>query len=175
MPLKTINAATLKHWLDKDEAVLVDVREPSEHAAQSIPGAKLMPLSALSVQALPPLPGKKLVLHCKAGRRGASACEKLLSEKPDLELYNLEGGISAWEQAGYEIKTSGRFFLPLDRQVQLVIGLGVLTGSMLGYISNPAWFLLSGFFGLGLINAGLTGWCGMAILMAKMPWNQRNV
>lgn len=172
MPLKIVDANTLKTWLDKNEAVLVDVREPAEHEAESIPGATLLPLANISGSALPETAGKKLVLHCKAGKRGGMACEKLLSEKPDLEIYNLEGGITAWAQAGHKIKTSGKFFLPLDRQVQLTIGTGVLAGVVLGFMVHPGFFLLSGFFGLGLMNAGLTGWCGMAILMAKMPWNK---
>lgn len=172
MPIKTIDAGTLKNWLDRNEAVLVDVREPAEHEAEAIPGAMLLPLANVSSTALPETAGKKLVLHCKAGKRGGMACEKLLAENPDLEVYNLEGGITAWAQAGQEVKTSGKFFLPLDRQVQLTIGGGVLAGVVLGYSVHPGFLLLPGFFGLGLINAGLTGWCGMALLMAKMPWNK---
>lgn len=172
MPLKIVDANTLKNWLDKGEAVLVDVREPAEHEAESIPGATLLPLSTVSKATLPNCAGKKLVVHCRKGGRGGTACEKLLAEDPALEIYNLEGGITAWAQAGQEVKTSGKFFLPLDRQVQLTIGSGVLAGVVLGFTVHPAFFLLSGFFGLGLMNAGLTGWCGMAILMAKMPWNK---
>lgn len=172
MPLRTIDANTLKTWLDSGEAVLVDVREPGEHGAQRIPGAFHLPLGKVCKSALPDATRKKLVIHCKAGKRGGMACEKLLAEDPNLELYNLEGGLDAWAQAGHEVASSGKFFLPLDRQVQLTIGIGVVTGSVLGYFVNPAWFLLSGFFGLGLINAGLTGWCGLVLLMAKMPWNQ---
>jgi hypothetical protein len=56
--------------------------------------------------------------------------------------------------------------------VQLSIGLTVLLGTVLGYFVHPYFLILSAFFGLGLINAGLTGWCGLALLMAKMPWNQ---
>ena len=173
MPLRTIDAYTLKSLLDKGEAVLVDVREPDEHGAQRIPGARLLPLGKLAKAELPDMSGKKLVLHCKAGKRGAAACEKLLAEAPEIELYNLEGGIDAWTQAGHEVKTSGKFFLPLDRQVQLTIGTGILLGVSLGYAVHPGFLLLAALFGAGLVNAGLTGWCGLAILMAKMPWNQR--
>jgi rhodanese-related sulfurtransferase len=174
MGLKTIDAATLKQWLEKDEAVLVDVREPGEHAAQSIAGAKLIPLSGVCKKALPDCTGKKLVVHCMKGGRGNTACAKLLAEDPSLEIYNLEGGISAWCEAGLGVnKTSKGCFLPLDRQVQLTIGLGVLIGSLLAYTVSPAFMLLTGFFGAGLTVAGITGFCGLALLMAKMPWNQR--
>lgn len=172
MPLKTIDAATLKTWLDAGEAVLVDVREPGEHGAAHIPAAFHLPLAEVSASALPDASRKKLVIHCKAGKRGNIACEKLLAEDPNLELYNLEGGLDAWTQAGYRVRTSGEFFLPLDRQVQLAIGIGVLLGVSLGYFVHPAFLLLSALFGTGLINAGLTGRCGLALLIAKIPWNQ---
>ncbi len=172
MPIRTVDAKTLKEWLSNNEAVLVDVREPAEYEAENIYGSRLIPLGKLFKQELGNIKGKKLVVHCKAGKRGGTACEKLLSEDPGLEIYNLEGGIGAWQQAGFDIKASGRSFLPLDRQVQLTIGLGVLSGVIFGYSVNSNFFLLSAFFGAGLTFAGVTGYCGLAILMAKMPWNK---
>ena len=171
--MKTVNAATLKEWLAKGEAVLVDVREPAEHAAQNIPGARLIPLAEVSKNKISGLNGKKLVIHCQAGMRGQKACEKLLAEDPALEVYNLEGGISAWSQSGCASGESGKCFIPLDRQVLLLAGSLVLTGSLLGYFVSPKFFLLSGFFGLGLMIAGLTGFCAGALLLAKAPWNQK--
>lgn len=171
--VKTISPETLKRWLDAGEAVLVDVREPAEHRACCISGAELLPMSTVTPQALPALKGKKLVIHCQAGRRGGIACEKLLGENPELEVYNLDGGIAAWQKAGLEVNLSGRTFLPLDRQVQLTIGVCLLMASVLGYYVTPLFFLMTGFFGAGLTFAGLTGFCGLARLMAKMPWNQK--
>lgn len=172
MPLRTVNAATLKQWLDNREAVLLDVREPAEYEAESIVGATLRPLSSISKASLPDCTGKKLVIHCKKGGRGTSACEKLLAEDPSLEIFNLEGGIASWTAAGYPLRSSGSFFLPLDRQVQLTIGLMLMLGSLLGYFLSPLFFLLTGFLGAGLTFAGLTGVCSLALFMAKMPWNQ---
>ena len=171
--MKTVNAATLKEWLAKGEAVLVDVREPAEHAAQNIPGARLVPLSTFTKYKLGDIAGKKVVVHCQAGKRGQMACDKLLAEDPSLEVYNLEGGISAWTESGCGMGGSGKCFIPLDRQVLLLVGTLVLMGSLLGYFVSPYFFLLSGFFGLGLMVAGLTGFCGGALLLAKMPWNQK--
>jgi hypothetical protein len=131
-----------------------------------------LPLGSVSKSALPPCAGKKLVIHCRKGGRGGSACEKLLTEDPNLDIYNLEGGIEAWNTAGLAVVSSGKAFLPLDRQVQLTIGLILITGSVLGALFSPAWFLLTGLIGAGLTMAGLTGFCGLAMLMAKMPWNQ---
>ena len=172
MPIKNIDAKTLKKWLENNEAIVVDVRETAEHEAEKIAGSHLVSLANVSKNSLPKLENKKLVLHCRSGKRSADACLKLLGEDPALEIFNLEGGISAWSANGCDVETSGKFFLPLDRQVQLTIGLGVLIGSLLGYFFDPKFFLLSAFFGAGLSFAGLSGYCGLAVFMAKMPWNK---
>lgn len=103
MNIKTVDAKTLNGWIGRNEAVLVDVREPQEHKAKNIPAAKLIPLGSLSEQTLPEINGRKLVLHCGGGGRAGRACEKLMSENPDIEVYNLSGGLSAWKSAGYEV------------------------------------------------------------------------
>lgn len=172
MSIKNVDAKTLKKWLENNEVVVVDVREPAEHEAEKISQSNLLPLANICKSLLPEYKNKKLVLHCRSGKRSLSACQKLINEDPNLEIYNLEGGISAWSAEGCETKISGKLFLPLDRQVQLAIGLGVFVGSVLGYLVSPNFFILSGFFGAGLVFAGLTGYCGLAVLMAKMPWNK---
>lgn len=173
MTIQNVNSSTLKKWLENGEAVLVDVRQPAENASAKISGSKLIPLDQICENVIPKLDGKKLVIHCQGGKRSMSACQKLKSQGCDFEIYNLEGGIAAWEKDGNEIeKSSGKKILPLDQQVQLTIGLGVLIGSLLGYFVDPAFCFLAAFFGAGLTFAGLSGFCGLAILMAKMPWNK---
>jgi rhodanese-related sulfurtransferase len=171
MTIKNIDALTLKKWLDNNEAILIDVREPAEHKTANIPGATLKPAGSICCDDIPDA-GKKIVIHCQKGARGTNACQKLIAENSAIEVYNLEGGIEAWQKAGLLIGTQGGKTLPLDRQVQLTIGLSVLLFSLLSYFANPAFSLGAAFFGAGLTNAGLTGWCGLAKLMAKMPWNR---
>lgn len=171
MTIKHIDAQTLKQWLTNDEAILIDVREPAEHKTANIPGAILKPLGSICCSDIPKS-RKKTVLHCQKGMRGTNACQKLFAENNDIEVYNLEGGIEAWKQAGFEVASLGRKTLPLDRQVQLTIGVGILLFSLLAFFVNPVFAFAPAFFGVGLINAGLTGWCGLAKLMAKMPWNR---
>ncbi len=96
MTIKTIDAKTLKTWLANDEAVLIDVREPEEYKQQNIKEATLIPLSNVCTKLLPNRAGKKLVIHCRSGKRSMIACEKLCAENPQLEVYNLKGGILAW-------------------------------------------------------------------------------
>lgn len=172
MPIKNIDSNTLKKWIANNEAVIVDVREPSEHEAEKIVGANLVPLATICRNNLPQCQNKKLVLHCRSGKRSQAACQKLLEEDDSLEIYNLEGGILAWGACGNKMKVSGKFFLPLDRQVQLTIGFGVLISSLFGYFVSPAFVFISAFFGAGLAFAGLSGSCGLAVMMAKMPWNK---
>lgn len=61
------------------------------------------------------------------------------------------------------------------RQVQITTGLLILTGVVLGWFVNPAFYALSAFVGAGLTFAGATGWCGMAMLLKAMPWNRASV
>lgn len=103
--VKSVNPATAHEWLMHHEAILIDVREPAEYEEVHIAGAHLIPSSAVCIDKLPPeARHKKLIVHCKLGKRGSTACEKLLSENPALEIYNLEGGIVAWENAGFVVK-----------------------------------------------------------------------
>jgi hypothetical protein len=62
--------------------------------------------------------------------------------------------------------------MALDRQVRIAAGALVLLGVGLSLWVHPAFVALSAFVGGGLVFAGITGTCGMAMLLAKMPWNQ---
>jgi rhodanese-related sulfurtransferase len=104
MPIKDIDAKTLKNWLENGEAVLVDVREPFEHATGIIPEAVLLPLTFVSTDSIPDPAGKKLVFQCRSGHRSQTACEMLVAQTPYLEVYNLTGGIQQWIAEGNPVK-----------------------------------------------------------------------
>lgn len=103
--MKTIDAKSAKHWLESDEALIIDVREPAEHAAMSIQGATNIPLGSLGQASLPALNGRKLIVHCHFGKRSAMACQRLMLDHPELDIYNLEGGIDAWVRAGLAVQS----------------------------------------------------------------------
>ncbi len=105
MTMKTITVAELKERLSKDEILLIDVREPEEHQAASIEGACLIPLGELSLERLPATT-KPIVIHCRSDKRSSFACALLLATNPTLDLSVLEGGIIAWQQAGYHDKNT---------------------------------------------------------------------
>jgi rhodanese-related sulfurtransferase len=101
--IKSVDAITAREWLDNNEAVIIDVREPAEYQSVHIDGARLLPLGTLTNAELPDLNGRKLIIHCMLGKRGSMACEKLLANDPELDVYNLTGGITAWENAGLKV------------------------------------------------------------------------
>jgi len=169
--LKLINAHELKEKIAANNVLLIDVREPAEHRSESIKGSKLIPLSEISHEKLPSKENL-IVVHCRSGKRSKEAGQKLLAQDPKLNIYSLDGGIVAWREAGFGVEKSGGNVLPLDRQTQLVAGLMAFVGVILGTFVHPGFYAISGFVGLGLMFAGITGWCGMAKLLAKMPWNK---
>ena len=105
MKVKTVDATTAKQWLDKNQAILIDVREPAEYASKKISGAELHPVGSISVNDIPQT-DKKILIYCQKGARGSNACQKLMTENEALEVYNIEGGIEAWQQAGLATESS---------------------------------------------------------------------
>lgn len=103
--MKIISAVELKQRLDEGSVLLIDVREPAEHYAESIEGAHLIPLSEICCEKLPNT-SKTIVLHCRLGKRSMQAADKLLAENPKLELFSLDGGIVAWCESGFATKKS---------------------------------------------------------------------
>jgi len=164
-----IDPVTLQRWLDHDQAILVDVREPDEYAHQHIAGARLMPLSRFDPSTLPSAAGKTLVLQCNSGNRSRQIGEQLAGE-----WHHLEGGIQAWKRAGLPVEADRRAPLPIMRQVQIAAGSLVLLGQILAWLVAPGFALLSAFVGAGLIFAGITGYCGMAKLLGRLPYNRRS-
>ena len=99
MQIKSMDPLTAKKRLDEGSAVLIDVREPHEHAREHIEGAKLVPLSRFQAEDFSGLRDKTAVFHCHSGgRTGANA--KLLTSRGFRDAYHLRGGILAWKAAG---------------------------------------------------------------------------
>jgi len=154
-------------------SLLLDVRMPAEFEEIHIPGSVLHPLSDLDPVAVRKLAEGKdsCVVVCRSGNRARQAAAKL--ESAGLSgLTVLDGGVQAWESAGLDVNR-GRKTISLERQVRIGAGSMALAGVVLGFLVNPGFFFLSGFVGCGLIFAGVTDWCGMGLLLAKMPWNNR--
>jgi len=100
--IETIDAHTLHDWIERDEALLIDVREVQEHMRAHIPAAILQPLSRLGSATLPEADGRKVVICCASGARSLMAADRMLADHYG-SVCNLDGGIGAWKLAGYEI------------------------------------------------------------------------
>lgn len=93
---QNIGAGELHGLLQKESVALVDVREPEElEETGFIPGAVNIPLGQIEKRAVEISRDRKVVIYCRSGRRSAEAA-KLLTEKGYTDVYNLEGGITAW-------------------------------------------------------------------------------
>lgn len=102
-PAKTVqsaNASIVKEWYDRNEILLIDVRETSEYDVEHIPGSLLLPLSSFDPEFFPTLPGKRIVLHCAIGKRSEAAGKMLLNEG-HLGAIHMTGGLEAWKAAGF--------------------------------------------------------------------------
>ena len=100
MSLKHISAKDARKLVD-DGALLIDIREQNEYAAENIPGARNHPLSRMGapLNDAPPV----IVFHCKSGAR-TRMNERALANCTDAEAYILDGGIEAWKAAGLPVK-----------------------------------------------------------------------
>jgi rhodanese-related sulfurtransferase len=150
---------------------VIDVRTPAEFQEVHATIARNAPLESLNCRELLAAHPTEQPLYviCRSGSRGRQACEKLLAAGGS-KIINVEGGTLAWEQAGLPV-VRGRKTISLERQVRIAAGFLALTGAVLTIV-HPYWAILSGFIGAGLMFAGITDTCGMAMILARMPWNQ---
>ena len=154
---------------------IIDVRTPAEYAEVHAEDARLVPLDQLNPKSImserPGQPDEQIYLICKSGSRAAKAVEKF-HQAGFTNVTCIEGGTTAWEQAGLPVVRGTSKVISLERQVRIAAGSLVLLGLLLGWLAHPAGFALSAFVGAGLVFAGVTDWCGMGMLLARMPWNR---
>jgi rhodanese-related sulfurtransferase len=153
---------------------LIDVRTPAEFREVHVEFARNVPLDQLDPKAL--LAGRggaterPLYFICRSGGRGKMACEKMAVAGFACAV-NVAGGTLACAAAGLPV-VRGKKAISLERQVRIAAGSLVVIGAVLGYLLHPAWIILAGAIGAGLIFAGVTDTCGMGMLLARMPWNR---
>lgn len=152
-------------------AKIIDIRDTSEYAEVFIQGAHLVPLSIIGKHPLDEEAGKALIFTCRSGKR-TEAARPVLEQVTKGEAFVLDGGLMAWEKAGLPVAHMPRAVMSLFRQIQIAAGSLVL----LGVVGSAFWhpfYLLTAFVGAGLVFAGITGFCGMGVVLSKMPWNKK--
>jgi rhodanese-related sulfurtransferase len=178
--MKTISPAELHRLVGAQSPgaalPILDVRTPVEFDEVHAEGARNVPLNELDPKALyaaNALPaGQPVYLLCRSGTRAGHAADKFAAQGYETAVV-VEGGTVAWEQAALPVKRGAAASISLERQVRIAAGALVLTGVLLGYFVHYAFIWLAAFVGGGLVFAGITDWCGMGLLIAKAPWNQR--
>lgn len=154
-------------------AVLIDIRDRVEYLREHIPYAVSLPLTDITAgKTVICAERQPVIFHCLSGMRTVQNINALTKAASPAPVLLMAGGINAWKSVGLPTIEDRKQPLPIMRQVQIVAGTLILMGVVLGYTADSRLFLLSGFVGAGLFFAGLSGRCGMASLLLKMPWNR---
>lgn len=168
------------------DGVIIDVRTGMEHAEKRLTsGHEHVPLDELKPTDFMMRRGldkdAAVYLLCRAGGRAAQAAEKFSAEGY-RNVHVVEGGLVACEECGHELEghdvsTGGAVAvtkgpLPLERQVRIAAGLIAGVGALLALTSSSLFAIVPLFVSGGLIFSGVTDRCGMALVLAKAPWNK---
>jgi rhodanese-related sulfurtransferase len=170
--VKTISPIELQNLLAAQPGLAVlDVRTPLEFAEVHVPQARNIPLDQLQPGAIQVPKDQAVYLLCRSGQRATKAAEKL-AKQGFAEPIVVEGGTLAWIAANLPVTRSAVKVVSVERQVRIAAGSLVLIGVLLGWFVHRGFYGLAGFVGAGLVFAGITDFCGMGLLLAKLPWNR---
>lgn len=171
--MKTIAPAELQKLLTAQPALpVIDVRTQVEFGEVHVPQAQNIPLDELAPGSLPLSKDQPVYLLCRSGQRATKAAAKFARDGFTQPVV-VEGGTLAWIAANLPVTRGSVKVISLERQVRIAAGSLVLTGVLLGYFVHRGFYGLAGFVGAGLVFAGVTDFCGMGLLLAKLPWNRR--
>jgi rhodanese-related sulfurtransferase len=175
----TISPAQLLDLRRRGETVnLIDVRTPAEYGEVHVDFARNVPLDRLDPARIAADHGGRsepIYFVCRSGGRSKTACEKMIAAGV-ADVVSVDGGTTACDAAGLPV-VRGKKAMSLERQVRIAAGALVAIGAALAAFGpDPLWKSigagLAGFVGCGLVFAGITDTCGMAMLISRMPWNQ---
>jgi rhodanese-related sulfurtransferase len=162
-------------------SVIIDVREKDEFAAEHIENSINIPLSIFASVApgvLNQLRDRQITFMCRSGARAQQAAAIAggmgFNDAHSYDVY--DGGIVSWKKQGKDVVAGEHTApLPLIRQVQIVIGAMVIAFSILASVVDARFAIISAAIGIGVFIAGATGFCALATMMGKLPWNRGDV
>ena len=157
---------------ERPELRILDVRTPGEYESVHIRGAYNVPLDTLGEHG-PDIRAhvdEPVVLVCQSGQRARKA-EEALKTAGMPNLHVLDGGVNGWVAAGLPVQR-GKEKLSLERQVRIIAGALAAIGGLLAVGVSPFFGVLAAFVGGGLVFAGVTDTCGMAMVLSRMPYNR---
>ncbi len=153
------------------DLAVIDVRTGAEFESVHIPGSHSLPLNVLDERASEVAALERpAVLVCQSGARSQSALE-ILDQAGKSNVWSLDGGLIAWQEAGGATAVGSSDTWAMDRQVRLAAGSLVLTG-ILGSLVKPNAKWLAGGIGTGLVYSALSNTCTMGDMLSKLPYNQ---
>ena len=93
------------HMINRDDALVIDVRDAAEYAKGHILGARSAPLADLErrLAELAKFKARPVIVHCESGNRSTNAVG-ILRRNGFANVYNLAGGLAAWQQAGLPVE-----------------------------------------------------------------------
>lgn len=164
-------------YMQNTNPVVIDVRSPMEYQGKHIKDSFNIPLDSISTDHVESLlanhnikKNENIYLICKSGQRSRMAQDKLSALSGSVMC--IDGGIDGMANNNtIQFNQSTSNVISLERQVRIATGTLTLIGILLGTFIHPLAYSLPAFVGTGLIFAGITDWCGMGLLVAKMPWN----
>ena len=172
--VRTVASVEIQKLLDAGYTLdLIDGRTPAEYREIHAVGAVNVPLDEIEPERMMAERSddtEPLYFICRSDSRGKQACEAFHAVGY-TNVVNVAGGTVAWSDLGLPVK-QGKASVSLERQVRIAAGVLVLSGVVLDLLHHPAWTALSAFIGVGLTYSGITDTCGMAMILAKMPWNR---
>lgn len=157
--------------------VIIDIRENDEYHGEHIENSIHIPMGefANKIQGLAHhLKDQEIVVMCRSGRRAQLVCDQIRGMNLKNRIAPYEGGILEWKSQGNPTVTGRSFQFPILRQVQMIAGCLILISVVLAWFKDIRFIAIAAAIGTGLTIAGTTGFCGMAHLLAWMPWNKTN-
>jgi rhodanese-related sulfurtransferase len=151
------------------DSIIIDVRTKPEHEGLSLTRPHVhIPLDQLDpkkfIEENNISADTKIYMLCKLGGRATKAAEKFINAGYN-NVCVIEGGIDNCVKCGQQTKADANV-ISLERQVRIAVGSLIALSVILGY---P---FIAMLFGCALAISGITNWCGMALLLAKAPWNR---
>jgi rhodanese-related sulfurtransferase len=99
----SVNPTQATQLINREDALVVDVREPGEYGAGHILGARNVPLARIDGTPVAKNKDKPVIVYCDTGNRSAKAAAALRSQGY-ARAVNLAGGLGAWQQAGLPVE-----------------------------------------------------------------------
>ncbi len=150
---------------------LIDVSSPVEFEEVRVSFAQNLPIDSPELKCFMARRDREcetpLYVMCRGGVRSVKVCKKY----PGAKVVNVEGGTRNWLECGLPVLRN-KTIVSLERQVRIAAGALTVLGTALGMFVHEYFLGMPAFVGAGLVVAGATNTCGMAILLTKMPWNR---